>query len=574
MLDRFAMARALREIASLLELKGENPFRARAYDNGARSLEKLTDEELGRLVDEKRLTEVKGIGTGLASLIAELFLTGRSAFLDELRAALPPGLIELAQVPDLGPRKIQALHEALGITSVAALKAACEAGQVHGLKGFGEKSEEKILEGIRRYEEREERMLLVHALELGEPLLAHVRACPAVVCADIAGSARRWKETVADLDIVVGSLAPAEVMDHFASHPAVERVEVRGDTKCTVRLGTGFQVDLRVVPPVDYATALHHFTGSKEHHVQLRGLARERGLTVSEWGVVRIESGDKLEVPSEEALYQQLGLSYIPPELRENEGEIEAALAGERFDDLVRLEDVQGMVHCHTTFSDGKNSIEEMARAAEAMGMKYLTITDHSPTAAYAGGVKFDDLLRQWDEIARVQEKVKVRLLRGTESDILEDGALDYPDAVLEKFDVIIASIHSRMRMDEEQMTRRLIGAMRQPWFKIWGHALGRLIQKRDPFACRVEEVLDVVAASRAAVEINGDPYRLDMEPRWLREARRRGIRFVISTDAHSVDALRNLRFGVGIARRGGVRRSEVINVKDAEGFRREVRPS
>ncbi|HEX2571643.1 MAG TPA: DNA polymerase/3'-5' exonuclease PolX [Polyangia bacterium] len=574
MLDRFAIARALREIASLLELKGENPFRARAYDNGARSLEKLTDEELARLVDEKRLTEVKGIGTALAALIAELFLTGHSAFLDELRAALPPGLIELAQVPDLGPRKIQALHEALGITSVAALKAACEAGQVRGLKGFGEKSEEKILEGIQRYETREERMLLVHALELGEPLLAHVRACPAVHCADLAGSARRWKETVADLDIVAGSLAPTDVMDHFASHPSIERVEARGDTKCTVRLGTGFQVDLRVVPPVDYGTALHHFTGSKDHHVRLRGLARERGLTVSEWGVVRLESGDKLEVPSEEALYQQLGLPYIPPELRENEGEIEAALAGERFDDLVRLEDIQGMVHCHTTFSDGKNSIEEMARAAEAMGMKYLTITDHSPTAAYAGGVKFDDLLRQWDEIARVQEKVKVRLLRGTESDILEDGALDYPDAVLEKFDVIIASIHSRMRMDEDQMTRRLIGAMRQPWFKIWGHALGRLIQKRDPFACRVEEVLDVVADSRAAVEINGDPYRLDMEPRWIREARRRGIRFVISTDAHSVDALRNLRFGVGIARRGGVRRSEVINVKDAEGFRREVRPS
>ena len=573
MLDKLAIARALREIGSLLELRGDNPFKARAYDNGARSLEKLT-EDLGKLVDERRLTEIKGIGDALAAKISELFLTGRCAMLDELRAELPPGIVELSLVPDLGPKKIAALVTALGITGVADLKAACEAGRVRDVAGFGETSELKILDGIRRFESHEERMLLVHAVELGEELLAFVRQDAAVVQADLAGSLRRSKETVADLDIVVATDEPARVMDHFLKFPAMAKVEARGDTKCTARLSTGVQIDLRAVPPADYATALHHFTGSKEHHVRVRGIARDHGLTISEWGVTQISDGKKLDITDEKALYAAVGLPFIPPELRENEGEIEAALAGETFEDLIALGDLRGMVHCHTTYSDGKNSIAEMALAAEAMGMRYLTITDHSPTASYAGGLTIDRMLEQWDEIARVQELVKLKILRGTESDILADGALDFPDAILEKLDVVIASVHSRMKMDEDTMTRRLVGAMRQPVFKIWGHALGRLLLKREPFACRVEEVLDAAAASRAAIEVNGDPFRLDMEPRWLREARKRGLKFVISTDAHSVKALNNLRYGVGIARRGGVRRSEVLNALDVEGFRAAVNPA
>jgi DNA polymerase (family 10) len=280
-----------------------------------------------------------------------------------------------------------------------------------------------------------------------------------------------------------------------------------------------------------------------------------------------------IQIKTESGIYQHLGMQYVPPELREDQGEIEAALAHELPEDLVTTEDIRGMVHCHTKYSDGKHSVAEMVHAAEAMGMKYITITDHSPTAFYANGVKIDRLQRQWEEIDLVQEQTKVRILKGTESDITQDGSLDYPDWILEQFDVIVASIHSRYKMNEDQMTRRIVRAMRQPVFKIWGHALGRLIEKRPPFDCRVEEILDVIVESRAAIEINGDPYRLDMEPRWVREARQRKIKFVISVDAHSTGALNNVKYGVGIARRGWVRRGEVLNTLGVKAFQKAVRP-
>lgn len=580
MLDKSAIGQALRDIGMLMQVKGENPFKVRAYDNAAQTVEDLT-ADLGELVDEGRLTEVPGIGKGLAQTIAELYLTGRSPLLDDLRRELPVGVLDLLKVPDLGPKKIAALHKALGIGTVTALKAACEAGQVQTVKGFGQKTEHKILEGIKRYEQADQRTLLGDVEEIADRLLQHVRACPETGQADLAGSYRRGKETVADLDLVVGSADPRAVMDRFVAFPLCAEVMARGDTKCTIRLASGLQVDLRVVPEEDYATALHHFTGSKAHHIKLRGMARDRGLTISEWGVFHInknkdgQPGAKLKIDSEEALYRKLGLPFIPPELREDEGEIEAGLAGALPDDLIDLQDLQGMVHCHTTYSDGHNSIEEMARAAEAMGLSYLTITDHSPAAAYAGGVTLDRLKRQWDEIDEVQERVRIRLLRGTESDILADGALDYPDPILERMEVVIASIHSRMKMDEDQMTARLIRTMRLPLFKIWGHGLGRLVGKRPSIQCRVDEVLDALASSpgRGAIEINGDPHRLDLEPRWQRAARQRGIPFVISSDAHSLAGLNNLRSGVRCARRGWVRKGEVLNALPADAFARAVRP-
>ncbi|MCC6994501.1 MAG: DNA polymerase/3'-5' exonuclease PolX [Deltaproteobacteria bacterium] len=576
-MDAAAIAAALREIAQHLTFRGENQFKVRAYENGAQALESL-GEDLGKVIAEKRLTQVRGIGSSLAEKIEELHRTGATALLDELRAGMPPGVLEIARLPDLGPKKAKALHDALGVGSVAELEAACVAGKVRALKGFGPRSEDKILAGIKRASAQAAqgggRILLSSALEVGEPLLAHLRALPAVRAADLAGSLRRWRETVADLDVIVGSDDPGAVMDHFVAYPGVGAVEARGDTKCTLRLQTGLQIDLRVVPPGDYATALHHFTGSKAHHVVIRGRARERGLTISEWGVERLDGSGKLEVGSEAALYQLLELPYIPPELRENQGELEAADAGDRFEDLVQAGDVRGLIHCHTTYSDGKNSVEDMARAADALGAEYLTITDHSPAAAYAGGVGLERLLEQWDEIDRVQPRVKVRILRGTESDILEDGALDYPPEVLERLDVVIASIHSRMKMDAEKMTARLIAAMRHPVFKIWGHPLGRRLLEREPFGCDVEAVLDAAAASRAAIEINGDPHRLDLEPKWIRLARARGLRFVVSTDAHSVQGLGYLRYGVATARRGGVRKSEVLNTRPLDAFLRAVRPA
>jgi DNA polymerase (family 10) len=347
----------------------------------------------------------------------------------------------------------------------------------------------------------------------------------------------------------------------------------------TVRLAEGARVSLVAARPSEFALALLTETGSKAHVNKLHQIASGDGANGSRSKGKRSKTRERTamqsaEPESEDDIYDQLGMQYIPPELREDEGEIEAALAGKLSEDLVTLEDIRGMVHCHTTYSDGKHSIEEMARAAEAMGMKYVTITDHSPTAFYAGGVTLDRLKRQWDEIDEVQQKVKVKILRGTESDIVADGHLDYPDRILEQFDVIVASIHSRYKMDSVKMTKRIVTAMRQPVFKIWGHALGRLIQRRPPFDCDVEQILDVIAESRAAIEVNGDPWRLDMEPRWIREARKRKIKFVISVDAHSTGAMNNLKYGVAMARRGWLRKSEVLNTLGVKAFQKAVKPA
>jgi DNA polymerase (family 10) len=572
--DKLEVARALREIGALLEVDGENPFKVRAYEAGARALEGL-DGDLGSLVAQGRLVDIPGIGEALARKIADLFRTGTTPTLERLRAAHPPGTLELVQVPELGPRKVAALQAALGIRGLDDLERACVEGRVRGVKGFGEKTEARILEGVRRMRARaaERRLLLADALAQAEPLLVHLRAVPGAARVELAGSARRMRETVADLDVVAGSDDPAALSAALAAWPSVAEVLARGDTKTVVRLSSGLQVDLRVVPPADFATLLHHCTGSRAHHVRLRGLARDRGFTLSEWGLERLDGGGKVPIASEEALYGALGMTFVPPELREDQGELEAALAGAIPADLVREEDVRGLVHCHTTWSDGRATLEEMARAADALGIEYLTVTDHSRTAGYAGGLDQDRLRLQWDELARVQERVKVRLLRGTESDILEDGALDFPDAVLEQLDVVVASVHARHRMDEAQMTRRLVRCMSLPVFKIWGHALGRLLLDRDPFACRVEEVLDALAASRGAVEVNGDPKRLELEPRWLRAATARGIPVVLSVDAHSVRDLGYLRWSAATARRGWIRRGQVLNTLPVEEFRRAVKP-
>ncbi|WP_272426461.1 PHP domain-containing protein [Polyangium jinanense] len=563
MVDKLDVARALREIGALLRCKGESSFKVQAYENGASAVEALS-EDLGRLVEEARLTQVPGIGASLASVITEIVRTGQSELLTQVRAELPPGVLELCEIPGLSPKKIQVLHDALGITSVEDLRQACLAGRVRSVKGFGPKTQQSLLEAIAQRETRVEQVLLVDALAVAEPLLDHLRAFPAVQRADLAGEVRRFCETVSEVQLVAASDEAHAVLDHAERFPRVTRVRSRDAERVELFLAGDVRASVHVAPPAHYAAALLTLTGAPAHLAELGKTATEHGLEDVR-ALVSIESEDQI--------YRALGLNPVPPELREGDGEIEAARHDD-FADLVTQADIQGMVHCHTVFSDGNDTIEDMARAAEAMGMKYLTITDHSPTAHYARGVELDRLKSQWDEIARVQERVKIKLLRGTESDILATGALDYPDAILEQLDVVIASVHSRMKMDEAAMTQRLVDAMRQPIFKIWGHPLGRLLLRREPFACRVEEVLDVIASSRAAIEVNGDPYRLDMEPRWLKEARKRGIRFVISTDAHSTKGLSSLRFGVGVARRGGLRKGEVLNALGPEGFATAVRPS
>lgn len=578
--DKFAIAVVLQEIGTLLELKGGQYFKARAYKRGARAVTELT-EDIGKVIKENRLTFVSGIGYALAKQIEELYTTGESSFLKRLRAELPPGIIELSRVPGLSVKKVERLQEALGISSVEELKAACAAGKVRDVKGFGAITEQRILETIESYKNREQRIHIHHALRTSERILDYLRTATGFIQGEVAGSVRRWKETASQIVIVASANKPAMLIDHFLKFPLVVGIEEQTSQGCSAVLSEGFKAKLFAVKSGEYAAALLYATGSDSHVRRLERLAAKRKWQLTNRGILKNRSGRPTNKSSnrsalaktEAEIYKGLGMQYVPPELREDEGEVEAALAHALPEDLVTTNDIRGMVHCHTTYSDGKHSVEQMAQAAETMGMKYLTITDHSPTAFYAGGVKIDRLQRQWEEIERVQEQTKIKILKGTESDILADGSLDYPDWILEQFDVIVASIHSRYKMNEDQMTRRITTAMRQPVFKIWGHALGRLIERRPPFDCRVEEILDVVAESRAAIEINGDPYRLDMEPRWLREARKRKIKFVVSVDAHSTGALNNVKYGVGIARRGWIRKSEVLNTLGVKAFQKAVRP-
>jgi DNA polymerase (family 10) len=576
--DKFAIAAALQEIGTLLELKGGEYFKARAYKLGARSVAELT-EDPGKLIKQNRLTFVKGIGFALAKQIEELYTTGESSFLNQLRAELPPGVVQLSGVRGLTINKVRTLHEALGINTVEELKAAAEAGKLRELKGFGARTEARILEAIAGSQNREQRIHIHHALRAGERIVEYLETSRDFNKAEFGGALRRWKETVSQIVIVASAKKPSSLIDHFLNFPMVVRTEEQTEDRAVVTLSEGFKATLIAVRPNEFALALVNATGARAHLEKLNGLAAEGKLNVKAnggRGRTRRRAASKkaaVEIKSEAQIYRSLGLQFVPPELREDHGEIEAALAGKIPEDLVTTSDIRGMVHCHTTYSDGKHSVEQMVAAAEALGMKFITITDHSPTAFYAGGVKIDRLQQQWEEIDEVQAKTKVKILKGTESDIVADGSLDYPDWILEQFDVIVASIHSRYKMDEDKMTKRIVTAMRQPVFKIWGHALGRLIQKRPPFDCRVEEILDVIAESRAAVEINGDPYRLDMAPEWLREARKRKIKFVISVDAHSTGALNNLKFGVGIARRAGITKREVLNTLGVKAFQKAVRP-
>ena len=559
-LDRFGVAAALQEIAQLMDLKGgQNRFKAKAYNAGARAIQAVAD--LDRLVREDSLTTLPRIGDALASQIKQLYLTGESSVLNGLRQEFPKGVIELSTVPGLSVEKIKQLDEA-GISSIAQLKAAAETGRLESLKGFGPKTAQRLLTQLATPIQKPKRRLHLHqAWNTADQCTEYLRTIDGVVDVTVAGSLRRWEETIGVIDIVAGAKEPSVVIEKFLQFQLILSSHIEDENNCVAQFADGAQVWLTVVPPVEFAITLFVKTGSQAHIEKVQKYAEKKKISFA-----RLPK-------TEEQLYSRLGMAYIEPELREDHGEIEAALAKKLPEDLVTVGDIKGMVHCHTTYSDGIHTLEAMVRGAEEMGMKYITITDHSPTAIYANGLKIDRLKRQWDEIDEVQEKVSIKILRGTESDIIASGELDYPDAVLEKFDVIVASIHARYKMDSAKMTERITTAMRQPVFKIWGHGLGRLLQRRPPFECDVERILDVIAESKAAIEINGDPYRLDLEPRWLREARKRKIKFVVSTDAHSVKAMNNVKYGVAMARRGWITRKEVLNTLNTTAFTKAVRP-
>lgn len=562
-MDKRAVADILEEIGTLLELKGENVFKTRAYQNGARLLLAL-DEDLATLVAEGRLTGIKGIGQALADKITELVTTGRLAYHEALKAEFPAGVMELLRIPGLGPKKARLLIEELKIRSVDELEAAAKAGRLADLPGFGRKSEEKILEGIAHIRKSADRFLVSVGASEAEGIVAALEALPGVRRIGVAGSLRRRLETIKDLDIVVATDEAAPIMAAFVGLPAVETITGHGPTKSSVRLRSGVAADLRCVSETEFPFALLYFTGSKAHNVAIRGRAAKQGLRLNEYGLYPAEGGEaaaSLPCADEAAIYRRLGLSFVEPELREDTGEVAAAEAG-TLPDLIRPEDIRGLLHQHTNWSDGSNTLEEMARAAIDLGLEYFGITDHSQSAQYARGLQPDRVAQQHAAIDALNDKLsgKIVLLKGIECDILTDGALDYSDEILARFDYVVISVHSQFRLSEAEQTKRMIRAVSNPYARILGHPTGRLLLERDPYAVNLHAVLEAAAAHGVAVEINASPYRLDLDWRECRAARELGCRLSINPDAHSVNGLADMRYGIGVARKGWLRAADVIN--------------
>lgn len=590
--DQAAVAKALRELSLYLQLKGENAFKTRAYELAAERVAGL-GEGLDELVAQHRLTSLPGIGASIAAKITELVTTGAMPALEELRAEYPPRILELLDVQDLGPKKAKALFEELGVGSLEDLERACREERVRGLKGFGAKTEEKLLAGVelaRRQRSAGGRRRLGDVLPRAAALLEWVKKAQGVTRASLAGSVRRGRETVADVDIIAAAADAGPVFQQLHAFPGLAEVLGSGESKSSIRLkDSDLQVDLRVLPDDDFASALHHFTGSKAHHIKLRGLALERGLTISEWGVHRLgtsgqepkkgaarheQAEQKLRIATEDELYALVGMQPVPPELREDWGEIEAARAHRLPRSLVEQKDLAGNVHLHTTWSDGQDTLEAMARRARDLGFSYLVVTEHSRSAGYAGGLSIDRLQAQGEAIDRLNESLEgITILKGVESDILEDGSLDYPEEVLSRLDVVIGSVHQRHGQDEVAMTRRLLRAFDNPFLHIWGHPSGRLLLKRDEAPMRMEELLDRAKERGVAIEVNGSPERMDLKSEWVKSAVDRGLKLVLSTDAHSVAELGlHLPFAVTVARRGWAQKADVLNALDATTFVRALR--
>jgi DNA polymerase (family 10) len=559
-MDKHEVAAILEDIGILLDLKGENPFKSRAYMTGARIVESL-QEDLAALVSSGGIRSIKGIGPTLAEKITTLVTTGSLPYHAELRASLPAGLLEFLRIPGLGPKRAKALYDALGVDSLAALEEACRAGKLRDIPGFGEKSETNLLAGLAHLKTSGERVLYPEARAEADRLLALIRSVPGVTRAEIAGSLRRHRETVKDIDIVCAAPASAasRVMERFTSYPGVVAIVARGDTKSSVRLSRGLNVDLRVVSTSEFVPALAYFTGSKEHNVALRGRALKRGFKLNEYGLFRDEKPVRLA--DEAALYRALGLAYIPPELRENHGEIEAAERGP-LPRLVELGDLRGALHVHSTWSDGTDTLDDMVNEAERLGFEYLGMTEHSTSAYYAGGLKPDRLLQYLDELDRLnaQPGRRVRILKGSECDIRADGSLDYDLELLARLDFVVASVHSRFKMDREAMTARIVAAVRNPFTTILGHPTGRLLLRREPYAVDLEAVIAEAAAHGVAVEINAHPSRLDADWRMGRALRAAGARVSIDPDAHATEGYGDIAIGVGIARKAGMTAADVLN--------------
>lgn len=568
--SRDDLAAVLDEIALLLEIKGENPFKTRAYSNGAETVRNFQGEIVA-MAAANNLDGIKGIGKALQEKLHELASTGKLEFHQKLRAEFPEGLFELFGIQGLGPKKVRALYEQLGVDSVNALKNACEDGSAASLPGFGKKSIDKLLESIALKERFADLFLLGEVAPIAETMLETLRQHPDTLRAGIAGSYRRSKEVLHDLDFLVATAHPARLTEFFSKLPEVHSVIAQGDTKASVRLGNGLQCDLRAVSSAQFPFALQYFTGSKEHNVALRSRALKNGWSLNEYGFTPKDKSTPgaPAVNDEGGIYRALGLERIPPELRENRGEIEAAEAG-TLPRLVELENLRGTFHNHTTESDGKNSLEEMAEAARELGLQYLGIADHSKSQFQARGLYPDRLLKQVDAIRKLnQQWDDFQVFAGTEVDILKDGTLDFEDDVLEQLDYCVASVHGSFQLSEKEQTARIIRAMENPHVTMIGHLTGRILLRRNGYGLDMDKVLDCAAATGTVIELNCNPRRLDMDWRHWHRARDMGVLTSINPDAHATEHLQFLAFGVRLARKGWLRAEDVLNTRSLAEVRR-----
>ncbi len=577
-MENLDIARVLEETADLLEIQGANPFRIRAYRNAVRTVRALT-RSLQDLVEAgEDLTELQGVGKEMDRHIRELLQTGQLSTLNEVTREVPRTLAELTRLDGVGPKKAKQLFDELGVESVEGLEAEIDKGTVEVLKGFGARSVAKMRQAIEDHRKQQGRFLRAEAEPYIRSLLEHMERAPGVDRIEVAGSYRRRRETVGDVDLLAACDGDGRaVVDHFTAFAGAVRVEAAGPTKGNIVLRSGLSVDMRVIPGRSYGAALHYFTGSKEHNVRIRTLGVKRGLRINEWGVFRVpegvdpdslakDEGERVAGATEEEVFGALDLAWIPPELREDRGEVEAARQG-TLPHLLTPDDIRGDLHMHTTWTDGKASVLEMARGCVERGYAYMAITDHSKAVTMVGGLTPEKLREQWEEIAAVQDEMgdAIRIFRGQEVDILKDGTLDQPDDVLAELDVVVASVHSFMDQDRDTMTRRIIRAVSHPHVDILGHGTGRLLGRREPYAVDVEAVLQACAEHDVAVEINAHPRRLDLNDRQVFRARELGVRVVIDTDAHEVRGLDVLRYGVDQARRGWLEPEHVLNTRPVD---------
>ncbi|RIA55722.1 DNA polymerase/3'-5' exonuclease PolX [Dichotomicrobium thermohalophilum] len=554
------IAEAFRRLADLLEIEGGNQYRVRAYRNAAATVEGLPHDAARMIEQGADLSELPGIGEDLAGKIETLIETGELPLLEEVEGRVPEGLAEITHVSGIGPKRAWKLYEELGIETIEALRKAAEAGEIRDIEGFGEKTEQNIIDALGRFEGGEKRLRLMDAEHIAEPLLDYVREIDGVKQAIIAGSYRRQKETVGDLDILVTAKRGSDVMDRFVKYDEVDEVVSKGETRSTVVLQSGFHVDLRVVAEVSYGAALFYFTGSKAHNIVVRKRAIDRGWKLNEYGL--FEDNERIAGKTEEEVYEKLDLPFIPPLLRENRGEIEAAENGE-LPDLVQLDDIRGDLHCHTKWSDGKFTLREMAEAAKDKGYAFLGITDHSKSQTVAGGLSEDGLAKQIDEIDELNEELDgIRLLKGSEVDILENGKLDFSDNILAQLDYVICAIHGGFNLSREKQTERVLRAMDNKHFNILAHATGRLINERAPYEIDLDRIMTEAEDRGCFLELNAHPNRLDIDDARCKMARDMGLMVPIGTDAHSINGLETMRFGVAQAGRGWLEAKDVLNTR------------